>query len=355
MKTHAQELLSLVRNVNRDCIAIAGCDHTPNDFKDLLIRLGASVEVFLKDHVHDGANRRNFVSLIDDLRPLGLSAASRALLHDLRLAYNEAKHNPSYPAEIRAVLTVLRNAESALKEVTQLSVGTMQTPVSPSFRRLMWFAAWDHVIGGDTEVGIFLPAPSEIDMPYDLDGIYIDMASWGDAKEQLSRVGKCCIGPACVSERAYNFWSTQGDFLAAGSFEGDLRSMISALARFERVEDILPGAKRENQPKSMLAAALFAVVDLSSAGKLPQDAGEIADAIVSASADYAAPATSLDLRSFATRVAELVCSSQPVSGSLSGPIWVNSIRYAQLQEERVGQIESPQLMILNDGMLVARR
>jgi hypothetical protein len=171
----------------------------------------------------------------------------------------------------------------------------------------------------------------------------------------LSRVGRCCIGPACVSERAYNFWSSQGDFLAAGSFEGDLRSMISVLARFERVEDILPAAKRENQPKSMLAAALFAVVDLSSAGKLPQDAGEIADAIVSTSADYAAPATSLYLRSFATRIAELVCSSQSVSGSLSGPIWVNSIRYAQLEEERAGQIESPHLMILNDGMLVARR
>jgi hypothetical protein len=140
-------------------MALAGCDHTPNDFNDLLIRVGASVEVFLKDHVYGGVNRRNFVALIDDLYPLGLSAESQALLHDLRLAYNEAKHNPSYTAEIQSVAKVLGNAESALKEVTHLSVGTMQTPVSPSFRRLMWFAAWDHVIGGDTEVGIFLPAP----------------------------------------------------------------------------------------------------------------------------------------------------------------------------------------------------
>jgi hypothetical protein len=93
MKTHAQEFLSFIRNVNRDCIALAGCDHTPQDFKDLLIRVGASVEVFLKDHMYGGVNHRNFVSLIDDLETFGVSAASRDLLHDLRLAYNKAKHD----------------------------------------------------------------------------------------------------------------------------------------------------------------------------------------------------------------------------------------------------------------------
>jgi hypothetical protein len=48
----------------------------------------------------------------------------------------------------------------------------------------MWFAAWDHIIGGDTEIRIFFPAPPEIDMPYDFDGIYIDMNSWDDAKAE---------------------------------------------------------------------------------------------------------------------------------------------------------------------------
>jgi hypothetical protein len=145
-------------------------------------------------------------------------------------------------------------------------------------------------------------------MPYDFDGIYIDMKSWDDAKAELAKAGKLCIGPACVLERAYKFWSGEGDFLAAGSFEGDLRSMISVLARFERFEDILPDAKRENQPRSMLAAALFAVVDLFSEGKLTEDASLIAEAIVSVSANYSAPATSHYLKSYAKKIVELVSS-----------------------------------------------
>jgi hypothetical protein len=131
--------------------------------------------------------------------------------------------------------------------------------------------------------------------------------------------------------------------------------MISVLARFERIEDILPDAKRENQPRSMLAAALFAVVDLSSEGKLAEDASLIAVAIVSASANYSAPATSQYLKSYAKKVAELVSSCPSTfRGSLNGPIWISSVRYAQLEAERVAHIESPPLMILDDGMLVAR-
>ncbi len=355
MKTHAQEFLSFIRNVNWDCIARAGCDHTPQDFKDLLIRVGASVEVFFKDHVYSGVNRRKFAALIDDLEAFGVSAAARVSLHDLRLAYNKAKHDPYYAAEIQSIMTVIRNCEVALKELTQLPLGTMRTSVPTSFRRLMWLSAWDHIIGGDTEIGIFLPASPEINMPYDVDGIYIDMKKWDDAKAELAKVGKLCFAPSCTPERAYNFWSGEGDFLEAGSFEGDLRSMISVLGRFERVEDILPDLKRENQPRSMLAAALFAVVDLSSEGKLTEDARLIAEDIVSVSANYAAPATSRYLKVYATKVAELVSSApSTVRDGLSGPIWVSSVRYAQLEAERVAYIESPHLMILDDGMLVAR-
>jgi hypothetical protein len=60
------------------------------------------------------------------------------------------------------------------------------------------------------------------------------------------------------------------------------------------------------------------------------------------------------LKRYATKAAELVSSApSAVRDVLSGPIRVNSVRYAQLEAEKVAHIESPRLMILADGMLVA--
>jgi hypothetical protein len=63
----------------------------------------------------------------------------------------------------------------------------------------------------------------------------------------------------------------------------------------------------------MLAAALFAVVDLSTAEKLPQDVRSIAEAIVSVSADYVVPATSSH-RSNACRGRLMACLGAAVGG-----------------------------------------
>jgi hypothetical protein len=66
MRTHASDILQIAKSANRDAIEYAGRDHTPQDFKNLLIRLGSAVEVFLKDHVYTGLkNRANFADLIE--------------------------------------------------------------------------------------------------------------------------------------------------------------------------------------------------------------------------------------------------------------------------------------------------
>jgi hypothetical protein len=59
IKTHAEDFVSLARDVRGERVALAGSDYLSRDFKDMLIRLGARVEVFLKDHVYSGVNRRN--------------------------------------------------------------------------------------------------------------------------------------------------------------------------------------------------------------------------------------------------------------------------------------------------------
>jgi hypothetical protein len=104
----------------------------------------------------------------------------------------------------------------------------------------------DHYIGGDTEVGVFLPAPPSVDMPWSIETIYLKMEAWNDVKRELSQAGSVCFRQTCLATNVFDFWESEGDFLDAGAFEGDLRDMITVFARHERVEDILPFLKREN-------------------------------------------------------------------------------------------------------------
>lgn len=356
MKTNADEIIYITDKTRREAVALAGRDHSPEDYKAFLKDVGASVEVFLKDHVYAGAhNRWNFQRLINSLEPLGASADSRDALHALRLAYNKAKHDPNYDAPISPITNVLTDAQQALEEIAALGLGTTGQPARVVSRRLLWFAAWDHYIGGDTEISIFLPATEDVDFPPNLDIIYTQMAAWTTIKTELAAAGTLCLGPDCIPAKFYSFWQREDDFLNAGSFEGDIRDLVAVFARHERVEDILPFLKRENDQYSMFAAALFAGVDNARQGSLPDDASEVADAIaLTASHYYAAPASSKLLRSYAKKIADMLTQCPlEVRAKLSGPIWVSKVRFNEMQAEGVTQVDDLKLMVMGDGRLVA--
>jgi hypothetical protein len=105
----------------------------------------------------------------------------------------------------------------------------------------------------------------------------------------------------------------------------------------------------------MLAAALFAVTDLSQQGTLPIGVTELNEAIIAAAASYAAPATSVYLKSFAKSIAEMLgrCA-QSVRDSLTGPLWVGPVRYVELDHDTISEIKEPPVKVLQDGTLVAR-
>ena len=132
--------------------------------------------------------------------------------------------------------------------------------------------------------------------------------------------------------------------------------MITVFARHERVEDILPFLKRENDEHSMLAAALFAATDIVRGGPLPQAPSDLIESIATIAANhYAAPTTSRLLRTFAHLIADLIgqCDSTVVA-HLTGPIWVSAARYVELTPEAVAHLETPPIMILRDGQLVVK-
>lgn len=58
MKTFSDEILHAASCASRDAVSLAGQDHSREDYKSLLKRLGSVVEVFLKDHVYVGAHNR---------------------------------------------------------------------------------------------------------------------------------------------------------------------------------------------------------------------------------------------------------------------------------------------------------
>jgi hypothetical protein len=357
MVTHSDEILNMASRTCRDAISLAGRDHTPDEFKSLLTRLGSAVEVFLKDHIYLGAHQRwNFERLIDGLEPMGVPAQERGFLNKLRLAYNDAKHEPTYDAPVQAVIAILTNSVDALGLIAGLNLGDSGQPSNKGTRRLLWFAAWDHYIGGDTEFSIFLPCSLDIDIPPGFETIYLKMEEWDTIKAELSRVGSLCLGEACVPSKFFDFWNKEDDFLAAGSFEGNLRDMMAVLAQHERVVGILPELKRENEPYSMLAAVLFAITDLAPLGLLPDDVTLVCESILStAEVHYAAPRASRLLQKYAAAIARLVCKCDVgVRAQLQGPLWVGHVRYAELEAERLFQSDHVDVMVLRNGCLVAK-
>jgi hypothetical protein len=357
MRTHSDDIVQMAGQICKNSIVLAGRDHSPNDFRSFLTDLGAAVEVFLKDHVYVGRHRRwTFEQLIDGLEPLSVSAQDRNILHGLRLAYNKAKHDPTYDAPVRPVITVLAESRDALSNIAALRLGDSDQPSNAVLRRLLWFAAWDHYIGGDTEFSIFLPCSPDLDIPPGFETIYLKMKEWDAIKAELSNAGQLCLGRTCVPEKFVDFWSNQGDFLDAGSYEGDLRDMIAVLARHERVEDILPKLKRESEPYSMLAAVLFAITDIARLGPLPDDSTVLCQSIIKAAGmHYAAPRSSALLQKCATAIASLISKcAKEVRAQVNGPLWVGHVRYAELESEKLFQSDDVKVMVLRDGTLVAK-
>jgi hypothetical protein len=223
-------------------------------------------------------------------------------------------------------------------------------------RRLLWFAAWDHYNGGDTEVSVFLPCGLDIDIPWGFQTIYLEMLEWDAVLDELSAVGKVCLGDTCVPKKFYEFWKKEGDFLEAGTFEGDLRDLIVVFARHERVEDLLPFLKRENEPESMFVAAVFAAIDATKTAPDEDDRSALAEAIINIGGlRYAAPSTSKSFIRFTGELADLI-SRLPADTrrDISGPLWVSPARYAELEPNRLDGHEAMKLMVLNDGRVVVR-
>lgn len=357
MITKGQSISRTVARALQSARRISGEDHSFDEISTYLKDAGAEVEKYLKDAVYNGTrNWNNFKDLIDDLLPLGVSPSTIASLNDFRQNwYNKSKHDPAFTATTGEVLAALESFSAATDSVVAANLGSSASPLIRSNRRVFHLAAWDHYIGGDTEIHV-MPAtdgdgpraPSEV--------IYVDMSAWEAIKSELDNLGDVSFGSTTVPSKLYDSWKSEDDFLAGGAFEGDYRDLISTLAKYERGEDILSFLKRESDTFSMTTAVLSASVDAAVEGDMNDSEQDAVEAILRiAEGRYAAPRRSKVVNALASIAAKAI-QTLPQTGraSLKGPLWLRSERYGDEERHSVARCRRPVFAILGDGRLIAR-
>lgn len=355
MRSNIQVLISASRQAHREAVELSGLDHTGEQMKQLLIDLGSEVELFLKKCIFKGAhNRWSFEKLIDELANLGVDQITRTHLHDLRKEYNLAKHETTYPAPIAQVIGVLAKSKTALLALETQHLAESDAPSIAVHRRVLWFAVWDHYIGGDSEFSLFLPLAEDVGFPRSLDIFYVDMTRWEDIKIEMGKIGIIQFGRGSVPDNFYDVCSREGEFLDAGSFEGDYRELLQILANHEKVEDILPFLKRENDLYSMFAAVMMASVDAMTQPIEFKDSSDLSHQIAALAANnYAAPRHSAVVQNYSRKAANLIINC-PLNLRMivKGPIWTSVSRFNQISESGVSRMEDANVLISEDARMI---
>jgi len=354
LATYIEHLLHKVDLVITKVQELSRKDYTSDDIKDIIVDCGSELEIFLKLAAFPSKNQRhNFVQFIDELLTVGVSQSDIDILHELRLAYNESKHNPSYEPRLLEVSELIKRIRSSLSILNTLSFGRINEQVVIRYRRMLWFFAWDHYVGGDTEISIMIPSMSD-ELPQTLDNIYIDMSAWNIVRSELALVGSVAFGKELFPEKIYEFFSNESDFLAGGIFEGEYKNLLKTLAKYELRQRLLPGLNRHDSPSSMLQAAILAMVEVAPIF-VTEPTKEYLQTIISNSCvnNYAVPSDYPHLFKFVDSLADMLKQLDfSLWKVLSGPTWISETSF-NIEEKKALALNT-ELNILIDKNCIVR-
>ena len=264
-------------------------DYTSDQLKNVPKAFGSEVEIFLKLAAFPTRNsRESFCAFIDALRSVGVAEPDVQALHRLRDCYNDAKHKPTYDPLLSQIQKVVSDARVSLEKLRTIAAGRIHNLAIQKYRRMFWLFAWDHYIGGDTEISVMIPSLAD-ELPPDLDLIYIDARLWDDVVRSLKQVGHFELGEHLFPIKVYKFFTGEGDFLAGGVFEGGYSDLISTLAKNELRQNLITGLNRHDSPRSVLQAVILAAID--AVGDANTVANQLSETIREIAAkNYAVPA-----------------------------------------------------------------
>jgi len=320
--------------------------------RDLATEAGSQTEVFLKTVVLPHLSpRTNFVACIDGLGTYGVGQSERDLLHELRLLYNGAKHDPSWTPSLLDIQGLFSRLGTVIGTLAANNVGLLNTEIQSRFHQIFWLAVWDHFIGGDSEVHVI--APYRRGRPPTLDMVYVDLVRWDNVKAALSSIGSVRSGEGLIPAEIIASFREDSDFHQAVVFEGSFRDLVAVLATFERREDLIPGLRREDDVQAMMQAFILGTLDsvqqssnLSSQQSL---ARSIALRVVEA---YAVPSSYPELDGQSSEFAFLVMAlpeSRP--SQVNGPVWVPSDEFDSQAASALSRHPRLPILINNEGTL----
>lgn len=302
-----------------------------SDIKNLLSKIAGATELFLKRDVFPSkSNRDNFYSFIEELKTHSVSQSSVDLIHDIRLSYNGAKHDPQSTISLLRVKQLLENLKVAIDEILSFGIGRVNSPVRATSTRIFWICAWDHYMGGETEVTIFLP--SEYDGflgAHSVDHVSIHALKWDDFNADLPNFGSVYPYDGLIPEGQVTFWLSEGDCLTPFVFEGEYNSLIICLSKYVMNVDLIAGLAREDNPVNLLQTAVMAASDAyaNSPGAPKED--QYLSALSLANSQYAVlPKFNDRIEHFIKKIVDIIdYAPLNVKSSLSGPIWVTKDAY----------------------------
>lgn len=360
MATYGQLMKRNTDDVLTEVVKISGTDHTLDQIGALVKDLGGELEVFLKEVIHQSRDRKMTLEIaINNLSRFGIGASDLDNLHRLRLAYNGFKHDARYSMTTFEVISMLSDASKSIEAVISAGVGTTNARVVKISTRMFWICAWDHFLGGDTEVHIVPPALN-VWLPPTLEVIYIEMSDWNKVLNDLSHAGKLYMGRSHLPESFWDDCIAEDDFLNAGVFEGEYRVLISTLAMYEKKRppgrELLPFLERQNNSSSMWSSTLHAAGDVAMQAQMPLDAESLTDLIVRTAAhEYAAPVTSVYARKYSEQWANLLLNIKIEDRSkITGPVFVDSRMFENAEKDALAIKKDYFVLIDGEYRIVAK-
>lgn len=302
-----------------------------SDIKSLLSKVASATELFLKRDVFPTKNNRdNFYSFIEELKLHSISQAKVDLIHKIRTTYNDAKHDPNSFVSILQVKRLLENLKLALGDILIYDIGRSNSSIRAATTRVFWICAWDHYVGGETEVTIFLP--SEYDGflgAHSLDHLSIYGSKWDNFKVDLPNFGAVHSHEGLIPKGQVKFWLSEGDCLTPFVFEGEYNSLIICLSNYLKDVDLISGLAREDDPLNLLQTAVMAVSDAYANDHRASKVNQNANALALANNQYAVlPKFNDRIERYISKVVDII-EQVPlhVKSALTGPIWITKDAY----------------------------
>lgn len=266
MTTRGDEIVKDAESVAAQIEALGQMTFTRRQLAELIEPFTSRLEFFLKAVVFPTASRRDGLKqLIDELSTIGISQPGVAALHNLRELYNKSKHAPEQSLIWRECIDALNGATVALKEVSSLGLPSVQAQFEEELSAVVYVGLWDHYVGGETEIGIYLPSDHWMGT-YPIGTFHMPMQDWDRLKPLLASHPRYAAGEQGMGSTVWQSFAGEGDFLDGGAWQGDIRELLALLASFNDnalEHAVIPFLARRNSPLSIGTALVSAAIDIA--------------------------------------------------------------------------------------------